>query len=401
MTTPTKTPTLSSASLPTVPQTPLEPTPKKRAGSRKATGAAKPAAVPPTSTDPLSAEPTLEPVTVKKGRRKVQPVYINAAGNPSPRSDAQQRLALRRTVRMFYDIQRLRLQTGGRMRPDPKSDNPIELHPVDLEILTNRCEALLREEKEALKDVQGQLRAIPFYVDVLSNKDLFKGVGPTMAGLMLAEFDIHREENVSQMWSFAGLAPQAANRCKRCSALVVPTEDNKYATHPASTDYNKCTLNPTKSTTKLIAVEDTFASGKSARPVKGEKLKYNSFLRSKLVGVLGPVLIKLRSPWAKFYYDYKHRKSQPQGGTGMPWGTGDAHRHQAAIRYMIKMLLLELHIRWREYLGLPVRKSYQEEYLGHTHVPRPSELLRTLPEIGATPDEDPDEIAAELDTMEA
>jgi hypothetical protein len=45
----------------------------------------------------------------------------------------------------------------------------------------------------------------------------------------------------------------------------------------------------------------------------------------------------------------------------------DGHRHRAAIRYMVKMWMIELYKNWREIEGLPVRPPYQEDKPGHKH----------------------------------
>jgi hypothetical protein len=259
----------------------------------------------------------------------------------------QSQLALKRKVRIFYDLQRLRLQTAGRTyeRPDGVS---IELHEVDVAILEHRATELHTAEKNALRDVEDHLKTIPFYVQVLADKERFKGVGPTMAGVIVSEFDIEREDTVSKMWSFAGLRPEACRRCRECHEPL--TDDGMHA------KTSKC---PLKSA--ALGEGSTYASGRAQRPTRGEKLPYNAWLRTKLVGVLGPCLIKSNSPWRKFYDDYKHRKASAG------WGRSDAHRHQAAIRYMVKMLLVEVHREWRTSLGLPVRAPYHEEYLGHVY----------------------------------
>ena len=65
--------------------------------------------------------------------------------------------------------------------------------------------------------------------------------------------------------------------------------------------------------------------------------------------------------YAKFFYDYRNRlKSEG-------WGKSDGHRKNAAIRYMVKMFLLDLYKEWRTLEGLPVREPYAEEYLGKRH----------------------------------
>jgi hypothetical protein len=280
------------------------------------------------------------------------------------RTAEQARFALRRMERNFYDMQRLRLQAGGRnLRKGPES--PIQLYEVDLAAIERRTAELAAVEKGVLSDIQDLLDTMPFYVDVLSRKPDYKGIGPTMAAVILSEFDFANQETPSQAWSFAGLAPVPCKRCKHCQSVVElqeSTAGNAHYIHKGKTrageEKSKC-----KALVKGLPLgeKDVFDSGQSMRPVRGEKLRYNSFLRSKMVGVLAEVLIKVKSPWTKFYYEYKHRK-QTAG-----WGRSDGHRDFASKRYMIKMLLLDIWTKFRTYHGLPVRPSYQEQYQGHVH----------------------------------
>jgi hypothetical protein len=288
-----------------------------------------------------------------------------------PRDDEQQRMGLRRLVRIFYDLQRLRLQSSGRVY---ERGTEIHLHPLDVVMLAKRALELIDAEQSALKDVQGMLRAIPFYQDVLSDKIRYRGVGPAMAGVLLSEFDFAAEDTVSKAWAFAGLRPMPAFRCKACHSVVDHDPGSPHS--PESFHHRKeRTRKPPKpgeqpEEPKLpkcpkagedLSRSDVYESGEAQHPTKGEKLPYNSWLRTKLIGVLGPVLLQCASPWRRCYDDYKHRK-QSAG-----WGRSDAHRHQAAIRYMVKMLILDVHTKWREYHKLPVRAPYQEEKLGHKH----------------------------------
>lgn len=274
---------------------------------------------------------------------------------PSAAPDLKQtQNALRKYVENFYDFQERRIQAQGRTTPKAK-DAPIILHEIDLVRLERHVKELAAAEKNALADVAFGLKRMPFYKDVLSDKKRYRGLGPTMAGVILSSFDIHREEMVSQLWSFAGLAPVPCYRCANCQGEVVPLPDGGY-THVKDWSWKKygCRLGDS-------IVQAVYQSGKSMKPVKGEKISYNKWLRAKLCGVLGGCLLKSGSPWAKFYYDYKNRKTNDK------WGRSDNHRHKAAIRYMIKMLLLDIWKEWRAYEGLPVRPPYQEEYLGHKH----------------------------------
>lgn len=280
---------------------------------------------------------------------------------PVERTPEQSRLALRKKVRIFYDLQRMRLQVAGRNEPKAEGAE-IQLHEFDLATLNARATELYSSEKNALRDVEDHLKTIPFYVGVLSDKERFKGIGPTMAGVILSEFDIHKADTPSKFWSFAGLAPIPARRCKHCNRVVEWSDNLGIYTHAKGALWIKgvevkCALDG-----QPIPTEQTYESGKSARPKRGEKLKYSSFVRAKMMGVLGPILLKCDSPWRSHYDNYKNRWITAKKGTN------DAHRHQAAIRYMVKMLLAEIWGLWREHLSLPRRPSYAEEKLGMKHV---------------------------------
>jgi len=281
-------------------------------------------------------------------RKNVPENFVGFEG----RTVEQRRLALRKKVRIFYDLQRLRMQVEGRTTEKAKGAE-IQLHAGDIQILGARSLEMETAEKNALKDIEDHLKETPFYVSVLSDKTVYRGIGPTMAGVILSEFDINRADTVSDFWKYAGLAPIPAMRCKACQALV-KSEDSDGAisySHRGALTEKKCTV-------KQLTSEQLFESGESMRPTKGEKLPYNAFLKMKLIGVLAPVLLKVSSPWTKQYYDYKHRK-QTQN-----WGMSDGHRHNAAMRYMIKIMLMKIHLDWRNFENLPIRASYHEEKQG-------------------------------------
>lgn len=299
----------------------------------------------------------------------------------NPRTTEQFRLALRRKTRALYDIQELRLAMQGRLTKKAPGIS-IELHPDDLAKLQGRTKDLELAEKNALADLTDHLNETPFYRDVIAkNKEKYKGLGPRMASIIISSFDIAREDTVSKMWSFAGLAPIPAIRCRRCSVVLQTSErktletDNTYENlrgvewfHHPKPQGNKCEFAGGQ-----ISHEETFHSGKQMRPVAGEKLRYNAWLRTKLCGVLATVLLQLKSPY-RVYYD-----NRKQYNLSRSWGTNDAHRHQDAMRYMIKMLLLDIWKEWRAFEGLPVRGSYAEEKLGHITSMKPIGTPRSTP----------------------
>ena len=308
---------------------------------------------------PMTKEERAKRKAEREAKKAAGDVVL-AAGQPPVRTKEEHQLALKKKVRLFYDLQRLRLQHEGRIHKRPKGVEII-LTVYDQLILEKRRNELHKAEKSALLDVAEHLRTIPFYKDVLSDKVKYRGIGPTMAGVILSEFDMEKEEYASQMWSFAGLAPVPAQRCKTCWYLVETDKKTGGFKHIVGSNEEKwwkCSVGDAG----LTADKLDNGGGKAAHPVKGEKLKYNKWLKTKLVGVLGTVLLRCESPWRKFYDDYKQRKATAG------WGKNDAHRHQAAIRYMVKMLLLQIHIDFREYHSLPLKPSYHEQkQLGHNY----------------------------------
>ena len=303
------------------------------------------------------------------GDPQVQPADPTAPTDPPPppRTKDQDRLALRRKMKMYYDIQGLRMQTQGRLTKKAPGAT-IDLHPDDLSKLGSRLKDLEKVEDAALKDLEDHLDQVPYYRDMMfpQRKDKYRGLGVRMGSVIIASFDIDREDTVSKMWAFAGLAPIPAVRCKECSVVCTLIDDGNVHGLPSKEKYKhpkpqgcKCRF-----VGGVVDRDQVFDSGKQMRPVAGEKLKYNRWLRTKLCGVLAPVLLKVGSPFRK-YYDFRKQKQISQ-----KWGTSDAHRHADAMRYMIKMLLLEIHKEWRTYEGLSLRPSYAEEKLGHkTSIP--------------------------------
>lgn len=275
------------------------------------------------------------------------------------RTPQQAREALRRKVRMFYDMQALRMGAASRTL---KTGEVINLHPSDLAVLSIRAESLRAAEEMAMRDVEEHLKTIPMYARILSTKEgkkRFKGLGPTMAAVLLSENDITRQDTVSKMWSYAGLRPMPYNRCNECATVIVAKDEGLW--HPPVKDFACSHLEGVEDEGVWVTDADVIIAHKAARPVRGQTLPYNAFLRAKLIGVLAPCLLKCNSPWRVFYDNYKTRK------TAEKWGASDKHRHNAAMRYMIKNLLITFHREWRTIEGLPVREPYQVEYLKHDH----------------------------------
>lgn len=250
-------------------------------------------------------------------------------------SDETTKQALRQAVRFFYDLQKLRIQQGNR-----GSSEAIILDDKDREFHEVRSDTLNTLERRELRHIEKLCREFSIYPWLKKQK----GIGPTLAGVILSEIDITRAETPSSIWRFAG-----------------------------------------------VDVQD----GKAPRRTKGQVNTYNSFLRTKLLGVAADCMLRAGSEWRTFYDNYKTRKQNQRvevcmacegtkkakkgelkgkpckncSATGgpAPWGESDGHRHRAALRYMIKMFLAALYNEWRPLEGLPVAAPYSEAYLGRVH----------------------------------
>ena len=281
---------------------------------------------------------------------------------------------LKTIVRGAYDIQKNRIQTGNRLVANFKaklgqapSEKEDTIDADGQQILANlrRSHKLLTEgvatfprqatfkgdevissytelclvanyleledqEKTHFRRLGNILKDYPIYNNFLAG---VVGVGPAMAGVVISEIDITKAEYPSSLHKYAGLdvAGDGQGRSRRKEHL----EDSEYVD----------------------------ADG-VVQTKKG--ITFNPFLKTKLVGVLGSSFVK-QSPdkckYRKVYDDYKHRIENMDAHKEKSKG----HRHNMAVRYMIKIFLIDLYNEWRALEGLPVAPTYTEAKLGKVH----------------------------------
>jgi len=182
-------------------------------------------------------------------------------------------------------------------------------------------------EKAAEKSIGKALREFPIYVEFLKG---VCGVGPLMAGVIISEIDIFIARYPSSLWAYAGVdvAANGAGRSRKKEHLV----EREYKA---------------KDGTMKTRVGITF----------------NPFLKTKLTGVLAASFLKAKSPYADIYYEHKtclenHTKHKEKT---------KGHRHNMAMRYMIKRFLVDLYVAWKTLEGLPVSEEYSVAKLGRVH----------------------------------
>lgn len=297
--------------------------------------------------------------------------------------------ALRILVRAREDFQAIRKAMDNRLgrKANGQSQKIADERVFSLEDITNftTISDAAKEQEEAIqKMLKEKLERFPIYNDWLKE---ISGVGDISAGYLLGEFDIEEAVTVSKMTQHAGLNPGLVRGKKRIS---------KKEYRPEMGEIVDIKHNPKKGEDYIISTSEMI---KGDRKTPRFLCPYNQDLRTALVGVLADSFLKARSPYAQFYYDLhipdKYRKDEKEmkkrpdlarqcgrldlsekmtteirkGGSlvSLPWkDTIDAHRDRAAKRYMIKRFLQDFYGAWRAKEGLPVRKPYEEEYLGHT-----------------------------------
>lgn len=176
------------------------------------------------------------------------------------------------------------------------------------------------------------------------------GVGPAMGGVILSEVDITQCKHASSLWKYAGVD-------------VVLVEDGDSGEMVAE--------GRSKKKTHLV---DREYEDKDGNMKWKKSITYNPFLKTKLLGVLGSSFLRIDGPKAlkknpdaiiykTLYYNYKHRLETHRDHKDKAKG----HIHKMAIRYMIKIFLIDVYVAWRTAEGLEVHKSYDEGQLGYKH----------------------------------
>ena len=167
-----------------------------------------------------------------------------------------------------------------------------------------------------------------------------KGIGKENIGKVVGLIDIERAPTISALWKFCGFSVE---------------------------------------------------NGQSPKRIKGEKLSYNSRLRS-MCWRVGSSLMKAKGKFYDYYLNEKGKyiqKYENEGraivpATKLPKEGGkkteteeyisEGHVHNQALRKMIKLFLACLWLVWREAEGLPVTAPYAIDKLGHNSLILPWDM---------------------------
>ncbi len=183
------------------------------------------------------------------------------------------------------------------------------------------------QEASHFRRMEAVLNDYPIFTQFLEPT---RGCGPAMSGVIISEIDIHKAKYASSLWKLAGfdVAPDGKGRSRKKEHLV----EKEY----------------------------TDREGEIKTKVG---ITFNPFLKTKLY-VLATCFLKAGdSPYRKAYDEYKHRLENHPAHAEKTKG----HRHNMAMRYMIKRFLVDLYKAWREIEGLEVHPEYSEGKLGYKH----------------------------------
>jgi hypothetical protein len=211
---------------------------------------------------------------------------------------------------VYFQVQKLRIAVGNRIDAVMRSADQAE--PEHLEFLRRTHKALCEVEEHCVARARDYLKEHPTWYWLKT----VKGIGPVLGAKLLSYIDIERADTISALWRYAGLG---------------------------------------------------VIDGKAERLVAGEKAHYNRRLKATMY-LVGTSFLRSQSKFAQIYYTEKERQQRlhPE--------LKPIVIHYRAMRKMNKIFLACLWLIWREALGLPTRKPYVHEYLGHTTLYDPWEF---------------------------
>lgn len=269
----------------------------------------------------------IQQLRVQMGNRIVGNFKAKLGQEPSkPEKElGKEEIAILNMLRRQYK----KITDGVKVFPRQKQFKGDEVISTYTELCLLRSYIRVEEDEDMLFSMLKQvLLDYPIYTEWLVD---VKGVGERMAGVLISEIDISRARYPSSLWKYAGLdvADDRQGRSRRAEHLI----DVEYL-------------------------------DKDKKPATRKSITFNPFLKTKLVGVLAKSFLRCNNErYREIYDNYKNRLENHPDHVEKTKG----HRHNMAMRYMIKQFLVDLYKVWRVLEGLPIAPSYQEAKLEHVH----------------------------------
>jgi hypothetical protein len=250
---------------------------------------------------------------------------------------------------------------------------------------------LEKYEAQHFRRLGNVLNDFPIWTEFLHG---VRGIGPAMGGVIISEIDISRARYPSSLWAYAGLDVATRFRCVErlrrdapeyltrrhpdgytTRGPAVVNADNTFMLYDGTCAIGKYSLDAAwegaglgRSRKKDHLVERAYAD-REGNPATRVGITFNPFLKTKLIGVLGSSFVKQPADKCKYraIYDEYKAKLEANPKWGVDTETSKGHRHNMAVRYMVKVFLIDLYVAWRKLEGLPVAPSYAESKREQQH----------------------------------
>jgi len=340
------------------------------------------------------------------------------AGNPpdyeTQAKTAEGRLKIKKACDYLvraYDIfqnDRKRLHGILNIKADGSPRNSRQEAPPDVVYdLTESSKSAFAQEKHITNLLKTRIIAMPIWKEFLSK---IPGMGIQGAAYIIGSYNIQMATTVSKLIQFTGMNPgkvpgkKRVNRVKDPANYVLKTGELEVVYR--GDDY-------------VIVKTNTMVRGDCK--TKGFVCPFNSNLRVKVLGIIGAnfslarvkrgrkkqpgdaAMPSLNPYMLEVYYPEKERLAHSEDMTTerkrngeiaeLPWKDCSlGHRHRAAMRKTMKAFLRDLYVAWRTLEGLPVRESYQAQYLGHVHSGKETIVSLDSPALPGSPAYNKDEI---------
>jgi hypothetical protein len=288
-------------------------------------------------------------------------------------------------------------------------------------ILVDQYMVLLCAEEKHFTNLNKMLKGIPIYDEFLEG---VTGCGTAMSAVLISEIDITKAEYPSSLHKYAGLDCVIVGKYidESGKEFIIPAYQVEEFYKTAMSDmvmmahgrYPVELVGVGRSRKEFCLVKKDYISKDGAAKTR-DSITFNPFLKTKLIGVLGPSFLKggktlvegslmggakrlelassigflkpsgnaeqvknavidflkfrgynvviENTKYGEIYYQYKFRlQNDPRHDS-----KSDGHRHNMAIRYAVKMFLVDYYSAARRLAGLPVSLTYAEAKLGLVH----------------------------------
>lgn len=199
---------------------------------------------------------------------------------------------------------------------------------------------LRKEEEAAIARLGTLLKDIPVWTEHLLH---VKGCGVKSAAAIVSELNIDAARYPSSFWKYCGLD------------VTVDPDNGK--------DIGRRNWSRLMEEVEFIDTE--------GKVTKTKNLGYNARLKSKLVFIMASSMLKGGGYYRTEVYDpYKARlENRPDlkdvvDETGKVVKSNKGHRHNMAMRYMVKQFLTDLFINWKKMVGGEIIEPYGVAKLG-------------------------------------